>query len=72
MSDPTFDGYACHGHMRLLMVAELGGTGTDRAAFICDECGIWRHARSRADKLRDWIERRMADYLATRDWFVRS
>lgn len=70
MSDPAFNGYTCHGPMRMLAVAELGGDQTDRsgAAFICDVCGIWRHARGHADGLRGWIDQRMSDYLASRVW----
>lgn len=69
MSDPAYDGYTCHGPMRLVSLSELSGQQSEDkgAVFVCDACGVWRHARPRSDAtVRAWVEQRMPSYLQQR------
>lgn len=59
MSDPAYDQpYECHGPMRALQLADL-----TVCAFVCDACGIARHALPRSDPRREQAETLIATVL---------
>jgi len=49
MSDPARDGYECHGRMAEIQLLRIH-QGT--SAFLCLECGCWRHALPYSDPRR--------------------
>ena len=53
MSDPSHDGYQCHGPMTHV---ELPGVHDGTCAFLCETCGTWRHRFSRDDPRRGKVE----------------
>lgn len=52
MSDPSRDGYQCHGPMRSI---EIRGLHDGVAVWVC-RCGVWRHAFSPSDARRQAVE----------------
>ena len=56
MSDPARDGYQCHGPM---IFVELPGVYDGTAAYLCEECGVWRHRFSPGDPRRAKVEAQM-------------
>ena len=49
MSDPAHDGYQCHGSM---LRVEIPGVYDGTCAYLCEECGVWRHRFPASDTRR--------------------
>ena len=62
MSDPARDAiFECHGPMTHV---EIRGVYDGTCAYLCDECGVWRHRFSPGDPRREQVEAAMPAIIA--------